>query len=262
MQSLEQTPPYLQDKVYDEEIQSFLINFVDEEGKFHPLRPLNEVLNSIDRTTQHLIQVVAANPRSKQPPTCKIFSKEVLRATSVEEIKKATRTDQSKQVEVNWAIDAADLSYRLKKIVDFLEEGRRVEILIMAKRRSRKASVEEAQDVFHKVMEAAEAVEGSRQCKPMEGSVGSMVKLCFESQKKQSEKQEALKKRKESSDKVLEKRKKLEDKDFERRVLERQQKFESKKLEKARRESMISSMSNRSRTSHERTPYTSARGRY
>jgi len=84
-----------------------------------------------------------------------------------------------KTLELNWAIDSNDLSHRLERIQQFLEEGRKVEVVLAAKKKGRKASEEECREVLGKIKEVLGRVEGAKEVRAMEGKVGgfAMVRL-------------------------------------------------------------------------------------
>ena len=85
-----------------------------------------------------------------------------------------------KTIELNWAIDSHDLKHRLETMRGFLRKGYRVDVLLVGKKRKRKAEPEEAQATLRGVKECIESVEGAKEWKTMEGKVGSMVKLYAE----------------------------------------------------------------------------------
>ena len=118
---------------------------------------------------------------------CKVVSKkeeyaaEKRRKEQQKEIKQAAAKERSvKTLELNWAIDGNDLAHRLEKVKTFLEEGRRVEVVLAAKKRGRKASKEECADVLAKIKTVAEGVKGAKEAKPMEGPVGGFATLVWQ----------------------------------------------------------------------------------
>ena len=76
-----------------------------------------------------------------------------------------------KTIELNWAIDGNDLSHRLQRIRDFLRKGHRVEVLMAAKRKGRKATEEEARGLVDRIRAAIGECEGARESRPMEGKL-------------------------------------------------------------------------------------------
>ena len=106
---------------------------------------------------------------------CKIFNKKEVRATEKAKAKASRATKISvKSIELNWAIDAHDLSHRLKQLTTFLDKGRRVEVILTAKRHKRKATVDEIKHVMQRVLDTVREA-GANQTKAMEGEPGKQV---------------------------------------------------------------------------------------
>jgi len=76
-----------------------------------------------------------------------------------------------KTIELNWAIDGNDLGHRLNRVKEFLGRGNKVEVVLAAKRKGRKATLEEAQSLLQKIKEAIGEVEGARETRAMEGKI-------------------------------------------------------------------------------------------
>ena len=226
-------------KLCDEQIGSLYIHLVDAKGKFHPPRLLTEVLDRIDRSTHQLVQVAPPDPRQNRPPTCKILAKSELPAMANKSVNGVNIALTSKQMEMNWAIDATDLSHRMKQLVEFLDQGRQVEVTIMPKRHGRKASSQEAENVLQRVKEAARSVQGVEECKAMEGKLGSMLTLCFESREKRSQKR--MQAQSELQEKLEAKKMRLQDPSFEKKVMEKKLKFDAKRLQKAKQADQVQS---------------------
>lgn len=143
----------------------------------------HDILDTLDLKTHRLVQLTEDNPY----PVCKIVSKkdeyaaEKRRKEQQREIKQAAAKERSvKTLELNWAIDGNDLAHRLEKVRTFLEEGRRVEIVLAAKKRGRKASKEECAEVLAKIRAVAEGVKGAKEAKAMEGAVGGFATLVWQ----------------------------------------------------------------------------------
>lgn len=85
-----------------------------------------------------------------------------------------------KTIELNWAIDKHDLGHRLETMRGFLRKGFRVDVLLVGKRKKRKAEPEEAANTLRGVRECIESVEGAKEWKAMEGKVGGLVKMYIE----------------------------------------------------------------------------------
>ncbi|KAL2357471.1 hypothetical protein BJ546DRAFT_964253 [Cryomyces antarcticus] len=178
--------PVNRTQLYDEEIASQIVLVVDEAGKLQPPQTRFDVLRSFDRKTHHLVQVSPLSP-SGDPPTCKILAKQSLREAERAKQKaltKKTPEQTTKQLELNWAIDSNDLGHRMKRMKEFLEQGKRVEVVLAGKRQGRKASLTEAQEIVRAIRERAEEVEGVKEWRKMDGQVGAMATLFFEGKRK------------------------------------------------------------------------------
>ena len=168
----------------DETIQSMFVQLVDEDGKLMPPDMRSRVLASIDRSKDVLVQVAS---QEGQPAICKVMDKSKLRESERAKSKaKSTRNANHvlKQLELNWAIDANDLGHRLDRMQFLLEKGNRVDVVLAAKRRGRKATTEEAEGVLSKIRARIEATEGAKEIKPMEGRMLATATLFFEGKKK------------------------------------------------------------------------------
>jgi translation initiation factor IF-3 len=127
------------------------------------------------------VQVSAGAPG--EPPICKIVDKKVLREqeqVARKPVKSKAPSATIKQLELNWAIDPNDLNHRLNKMVEFLRKGWRVEVLLAPKKRGRRASPEEAEELLDKIREKAREVPGAKEIKALEGKIGATVSLNFE----------------------------------------------------------------------------------
>ncbi|KAJ5050682.1 uncharacterized protein L3040_002557 [Drepanopeziza brunnea f. sp. 'multigermtubi'] len=155
----------------DDEIRSWSVSLVDENGRLCDPRPTHDVLATIDRKVSTLVVVVPADPHTHAPPICKIFNKQALRESETARLKAAKGGGvTTKTMELNWAIGANDLGHRMGKLKGWLEKGWRVEVLVAGKRKGRKANEEEAEGVLGAVRGVlAEA--GGKETKPMEGKV-------------------------------------------------------------------------------------------
>jgi translation initiation factor IF-3 len=155
---------------------------------FNPRVWRDDVLKMLDPRSEHLVQVAAADPDDpRSVPKCKIVSKSYIREKakaakdSAKERSKAERS--GKIVELNWAIAPGDLEMKLNKICAFLEEGRKVDVMIAPKKRKRVASKDEMDEVLKRMMESVDLVEGVMQIAPTEGKVGGTMTYYFEKKK-------------------------------------------------------------------------------
>jgi translation initiation factor IF-3 len=125
--------------------------------------------------------MVSLAPDEQSFPICKIQNKRNLReAEKARSKKKDSPSATVKTIELNWAIDAHDLKHRLERVKDFLVKGWRVDIIMAGKKRGRKATPEEAQSCLAAVREAIAEVEGAKEWKSMNGTVGGLVTVYAE----------------------------------------------------------------------------------
>ena len=164
----------------DENIPAHDVRIVDEENKIHDPRPLMEVLSSFDRKNFFLVQVAKAE--EGETPICKILEKKkVFKDEQAKRKKPKTAETTTKVLEMNWAIDKHDLEHRMSKLKEFLEDGRKVEVMLANKRKGKKmATAEEANGVVTKIRETVKEVKGAKESKAMNGNVGKVVTMYFE----------------------------------------------------------------------------------
>ena len=119
-------------------------------------------------------------------PVCKILSKKLhhqlasSRALAAKQKRRTTNiTSSVKTLELNWAISSNDLSHRLDKVAEFLAEGRKVEIVLAAKKRGRKATQGECEEVLRRIRSVVGGVEGAREERDMAGKLGGFTTLAF-----------------------------------------------------------------------------------
>lgn len=159
----------------DEDIRSEIVQIAADDGKLGAPQRLKDVLGSIDRSQYFVLQVSPG--ASRQPPVCKIFSKRAVREyiRSKEKAAHATKT-AAKQIELNWAIDSHDLAHRLKQLSDFLEKGRKVEIILTRKKGKRAPTPDEIKHVMTSVTETTQKANAIL-VKPVEGEPGHRVQM-------------------------------------------------------------------------------------
>lgn len=159
--------------IKDEAIGTRLVQLVDEEQNLMPPKRLAEVLDSFDRSKFFLLQVSPGD--ENRPPVCKILNKMEAKQHEKAKAKSAkAQKVQTKQIELNWAIDAHDLSHRLKQLTNFLEKGRKVEVVMKRKRSKRPPTVDEIKHVMQTVLDTTREA-GATQVKAMEGEPGKQV---------------------------------------------------------------------------------------
>lgn len=156
-------------------IRASFVQVVNDEGNLDPPTRLDDVLESFDNEKFFLMQVQEGDRDT--PPVCKVYNKKEYRAHEKAKAKSARSAKVSlKQIELNWAIDAHDLSHRLKQLSTFLEKGRRVEVLLTTKKRKRNPTVDEIKQVMQSVLDTIREA-GGTQTKAMEGEPGKQLKI-------------------------------------------------------------------------------------
>ena len=167
----------------DEEIRAHEVHVVDSDGTLSPAQPLSHVLNTFDRTKNFLVQV--SPPDSSDTPVCKIIDKQEAREKERAKARPVKSRDSlTKRLELNWAIDANDLGHRMNKMKEFLEQGRRVEILMARKRKGRTTSDDEAQRLVEQIKKCVGDIEGAKEWKAMDGKVGLQATLYIDGKAK------------------------------------------------------------------------------
>lgn len=179
-----QKPPKNKGPPRDEEIRAKYVQLVDEDQSLKPPELLARVLQSFDRQEHYLIQVT--QPEPGRIPVCKLVQKEKLREKLImkETASRNNKGVSTKQLELNWAIGPNDLDHRMSKAHEFLEKGKRVEIILAPKRKGKKATEEEAKNVLSYIRERVAKVEGAREWKDMEGVPGGQVTLHLQGKQK------------------------------------------------------------------------------
>jgi translation initiation factor IF-3 len=172
-------PASLKRQVRDEEIQSRYI-LLRENGppNPHPVL-LSQALRTFDRKKYFLVQVY--KDEETELPVCKIIKREVVfeqdRASN-----KPTKTDTklTKSIEMGWRVADGDLKFKMGLLRDFLEEGKKVEVIIVAKKKRQMVEPEEAIAFIQKVRRFLSEVKDAKESAEMEGKPGKMVTLFIE----------------------------------------------------------------------------------
>ncbi|KAH9828859.1 Translation initiation factor IF-3, N-terminal domain [Teratosphaeria destructans] len=181
---------------YDEEIPFRRVYVVEADDKLSEIRMKWDVLDSIDRKEYRLVQLTVPDLDPDSPnyhpdprnfiPVCRIENKREAyqrekerKAKSKEQKKGSARATSVKTLELNWAIDQNDLGHRLEKMEEFLSEGRRVEVVLAAKKRGRKASKEECEGLLGRLREVVERV-GGKEFRAFEGELGRFATIVFQ----------------------------------------------------------------------------------
>ncbi|KAL8680383.1 MAG: hypothetical protein Q9186_003412 [Xanthomendoza sp. 1 TL-2023] len=184
----------------DEGIRAREIQVVASDNTLQPPTTLKYSLASIDRQTQLLVQVGEKihprfddapapeegqrDPRPKIP-VCKVVDKKSHRQAEVQKAKaKKSPSALAKEVECNWNIGPHDLDHRLKRMRDFLSEGKRVEVVFGKKRKGwthrKEVTEDHAGGLVRFIRDNAAQVEGFKEWKDMEGKAGGELRMYFE----------------------------------------------------------------------------------
>lgn len=193
--------------IRDEAIRAQEIQIVNPDKSLQPPRRLRDTLASIDRRTCSLIQVgekihpqygndpgSGAGEADARPriPICKVVDKGSFRLAEAAKHKtKKGITAQTKELELNWTISQNDMNHRLDRLKEFLDKGRRVEVVFGKRRRGwmqrREVTDEEAKAILQQIREAAGTVEGAKEWKTMEGQVRGPLIMFFEAKRDRPE---------------------------------------------------------------------------
>jgi len=158
----------------DEQIETSFVQVKREDGSLGEEEMLRLILRRIDREKETVIQL--SKPGERDVAVVQIAKisdlRERLRERERAEREKmlAERDNKPKQIELNWAISEHDLELKLKQMEQFVDEGRKVELLLAAKKRARKASQDEGNEVLKKIRERLVAID-AKEIAPMEGQV-------------------------------------------------------------------------------------------
>lgn len=173
--------------IFDSRIQAKAVAWVDEKGKFNPSTPIWNIKRQYDNQRYRLVQVAGQvggqSGKGESTPVCKLMdAAEFERHIQRIEPKKASsnRTLAPKELEVNWAIDEHDLSHRLNVMRSFLEQGRRVELKLAPKRRGRRASIEEAENLLKKIRNVVSEVDGATEWQQIIGKPLEVMLMQFQ----------------------------------------------------------------------------------
>ena len=163
--------------IKDEAIESNAVRVVQDDGKLGVPQRLDRLLHQIDRSDKGkvIIQLSKPNPQTEMC-TVKICDREPLekaeynKQKALKQKQKMQKDQSPKQIELNWAISENDLLHKMTQLEAFIGKGRKVEIIIAAKRRQRKASEEEANNLLKTLRDKFTELD-AKEVSPMEGAV-------------------------------------------------------------------------------------------
>ncbi|KAF2969993.1 hypothetical protein GQX73_g3496 [Xylaria multiplex] len=181
----------VRNQLRDKAIPFKWVRVADASGTLSAPQPIDRVLAGL---AEGYSLVMVAPPPPPPPPTpgapvviqpsaaiCRIIdaaAEKLAAETAAQEAKQTAQ--QTKTLELNWAIAPHDLAHKIKRLEEFLDRGLRVEVMLARKRGSRKATSEEGKELVEKIQQAANQVPGVTEYKKMDGFVGGVMKMFFE----------------------------------------------------------------------------------
>ena len=155
--------------VLDDSIETQYVQVKQDDGVLSEPQLLQRLLRSIDRNSQVISQIVARGP-SSDAAIVEVTSRDALIKRTVErekqmrEQQRNTKASKPKQIELNWAIAENDLNIKLRTMEEFLEKGKKVEIMLASRKRQKRASPDEAQLLLKNVRDRINDI-GAREAK-------------------------------------------------------------------------------------------------
>ncbi|MCJ1356175.1 MAG: hypothetical protein MMC33_006169 [Icmadophila ericetorum] len=161
--------------VYDEDIHSHMVRMVSENGTLENPVTRYSILSSINRKDYWLKQVRLGTDGSF--PVCKIVKKWDERQAQRARSKKLKDPNMlMKEIEMGWAISGGDLEHKLSMMKGFLEEGRRVELIIGSKKGAKTVEMRDMEVLVARIQKAIVEV-GASETTPLQGKIGQRVTI-------------------------------------------------------------------------------------
>jgi translation initiation factor IF-3 len=166
------TPDPFPDITRDRAIEARYVRIPQPDGKLSAPEPLRSALLRVRTGTEHLVQISKVDDEGTA--ICRITTiAELLQQKRdkervQKEQKKSMKQSIPKQIELNWAIGPNDLEHKLAQLQGFINEGKKVEVVLANKKRQRQATPEEGMEVLRKVREKLAEVDG-KEIKQMQG---------------------------------------------------------------------------------------------
>jgi translation initiation factor IF-3 len=138
------------------------------------LDSINQDESGVPDEAKYLLQI--NKPDRGQLPIVQIVTRQELvkrlhhQETVVRNQQRSQKEKKPKQLEMNWAISANDLMLKMKQMQEFLDKGKKVELLLANKRHQRKATPEEAEALLQTVRNKIEEF-GAAEIAPMDGEI-------------------------------------------------------------------------------------------
>ena len=199
----------------DEAIQSRLVHLVSPDGAFRSNQDLSSLISRADDQTSRREEFVRQVHTDRDGvPVVKIVSRKELQESAQLHAKVRSSTkaggENLKELEFSWTIEEGDLPYRLRKIEDWLRQGKNVQVALFRKKRGNQVNENEAQKLVDSMVGAASAVGASLEGNAIEGALGGDAVLRFKPGEDQAgtNKTQLLKQSKEDKKKQKEEEKK------------------------------------------------------
>ena len=140
---------------------------------------MGSVLKSIDRSHNFLVQMSPAV--DGDAPVCKVLPKEQVFNSDKQKARKVkTAEDEKKQIELRWKMAEADLNHKMSALAQFLEQGRKVEILVVPKRKWDIIAEADSEAFIAVVRKRIALIPEAKETQPLSGTMGKMVTLYLE----------------------------------------------------------------------------------
>ncbi|KAI9671480.1 MAG: hypothetical protein M1831_004389 [Alyxoria varia] len=198
----------------DEAIKSRLVHLVSPNGEFRSNLDLHSLISRADKQSGRRERFVRQVHVDRDGvPVVKFVSRKELQESAQLHAKVRSSTkaggENLKELELSWAIDEGDLPYRLRKVEEWLREGKNVQVALFRKRRGNQADENESQKLVDSIVSAASAVGASLEGNAIEGSLGGDAVLRFKPSEDEgsANKTQLLKKSKEEKKKQKEEEK-------------------------------------------------------
>jgi translation initiation factor IF-3 len=99
----------------------------------------------------------------------------------------AKKQKSGKAIEMHWVIAPGDLENKCKQLRQFLEGGRKVEVLLLPPQRRnhkrKEASPAEMSAIVARIRQEAESIEGAEETAEPEGKLGDAMTMLFSGEK-------------------------------------------------------------------------------
>lgn len=164
----------------DSAIQARYVRIPTPDGGLSPAEPLRSALSRVRQGIEHLVQISRVDDNGTA--ICRIMTVSELlrqrrdRERAQKEQKKSSKS-VSKQIELNWAIGPNDLEHKLTQLKGFIEDGKKVEVILASKKRQRQATLEEGRAVLRKVREKLAEADATETQGMQGGEVGKHTVL-------------------------------------------------------------------------------------